>query len=453
MADSSSKTDKAAEKAARERFAAAMQQIEEGAFRFGSKLRGQAGISLDDLMDPEGDSVRAMADVEGDAGALALSLPLELITFETWLLGQVGDEDELDLDIGSHREHWFNFGCCIGEALRKRHGGHWLIAGDDPKTWRMGFSKILLETAPFMFAEALLRVGASAGKQFVREIERLRELHVAQADKDGGKATDKFSPQHYIRLHTIPLGQWMVMDLRLMTRLWAQAAAKDLVKQVRVNGKRLGPQNEPVVQQILDALGKLDQDKPAGAQVQDRGLFEAISQIVALRRTSAPLAMDVLEQFVMPAVHMGVPDRFPPVDDEDLEHLRKGWELFAVFIDMVPFKHQANDEGFLGVVPHDELGTPYADRKNLEVGKGDWVVLNPKRFSQILLDFDAKKLLAKFDDFAAYMRQHPGAPRRPDNGRFLAETVVNGVQDFRNCVVAAGKEGMALLFRMLPPPG
>lgn len=448
MAD---KSDKAAERAARERFERSMEAIKEGVYKFSSKLRGQSGVILDELIDPKGDAIAHLADVEGDAGALALAMPLDLITFETWLFGQIGDADELDLDINAHKEHWFQLGSWIGETLRQRHGGHWLMPGEDPHAWRMGFSKILLETAPFLFAEALLKSGPGAAKQLLSEIERLRQLHVAQEDKDGGPI-DRFVPQHYIRLHTVPLGQWMVMEMGLLDRLWARATTRDLVKQVRVQGKRLGPQNAPVVEQVAKALEQLDENKPAAQQVNDRGLYEAVAQIVALRRTSSPLAVDVLEKYVLPAMHMGVPNSFPPLDDDDLDNLRKGMELFAVFVDTVPFRFQAEDEGFLGVIPHDALRTPYGDRRNLEIGKGDWVIVDARKYREMLLHADPKRLLDKYDEFVKYVNSNPSAPRRKDNGRMLAETTAGGLAELKACVAAAAKEGHELLFRMLPPP-
>jgi hypothetical protein len=167
----------AAEQAARERFERAMAELREGAHRFSSKARGEADLVVEELIDPEGESVQLLAEVEGDAGALALAMPLDLITFDTWLFGQVGDKDELDLKDEAHWHVWFDFGAWIGETLRRRHGGHWMMLGDDPHTWRIGFSKIFLEIAPFVFSEQLLRMGSGATKKMVTEIERIRLLH------------------------------------------------------------------------------------------------------------------------------------------------------------------------------------------------------------------------------------------------------------------------------------
>lgn len=429
-----------------------MTELREGTYRFASKVRGQADIIVEELIDPDGETVLSLADVEGDAGALALAMPLDIITFETWLFGQIGDQEELDLELDSHWQTWFNLGAWIGETLRRRHGGHWLTMGDDPKTWRLGFSRVSLEIAPFHFADQLLRLGSGAAQRMITEIERLRLMHEEQKERDNGQDIDRFSAQHYVRMHTIPLGQWFVLDLELLARLWNRAATRDLIKELEKSAKRLGSQNQPLIDSLVQALRKADPQKPLAQQGPDRALFEAISQIIALRRTTVPVAMDIIERRVLPAMHVGLPDKFPPLDTEDLAALRNGAEFFDLFVDVVPHKYQADDEGFLGMIPREDLSTPYGDKKTLEVGRGDWVIINPRRFKEMLLEFDSKRMLDKYDEFVAYVRSNPKAVRRRDDGRHVAETVTRALADLRATVVTASKDGHALLFRILPPP-
>jgi hypothetical protein len=544
----------AAEQQAKERFERAMTELREGAYRFSSRARGQSELIIEELIDPEGDTVASLAE-DGDPGALALAQSLELITFDTWLFGQIGDRDALDLKAEEHWEVWFTFGAWIGETMRRRHGGHWLLMGDDPHTWRIGFSKIFLEIAPFVFAEQLLRMGSGATRKMVTEIERIRQLHepdpaiTARVPFEEGKAEihpqavpmleeiarylidsdhitlleveghaaegepdadalskrraeaikaflverrvdakrleahgygadhprenpeasrrvefdvlehkerrllDRFLAQHYIRLHTVPLGQWMAMDFQNLAKLWNEAPVEKLIAELKEKGPRLGPQNMQVVEQVIAALSRAKQDQPVAKQTNDRGLFEAIAQIIGLRRATAPIAIDILERVVMPALHVGIPDKFPPLDEDDLANLRKGVELFAFFTEVNPHKFQADDEGFLGTIPHDQLTTPYADRNVLEIGKGDWVVVNPAHFIPMLQEFDPQKLLDKYDEFVKYVRSIPEAPSRRDDGRMLAETAVRALADLKACVAVAAQNQDALLFRLLPPPG
>ena len=142
-----------------------------------------------------------------------------------------------------------------------------------------------------------------------------------------------------------------------------------------------------------------------------------------------------------------------PLDKDDLSLLRKGMDLFPFFVEVVPHKYQADDEGFLGVIPTEDLSSPYSGGKStLEVGKGDWVIVNPKRFKQMLLEFDTKRMLTTYDSFVKYVRSNPKAPRRRDDNRHLAEQVARALADLRAAVVASSKDGNSLLFRMLPPP-
>jgi hypothetical protein len=440
----------AAEEKAKERFEKAMVELREGSYRFASRARGQSELIIEELIDPEGETVESIAEIDGDAGAVALSQSLELITFDTWLFGQIGDKEELDLKAEEHWDVWFTFGAWIGETIRRRHGGHWLLMGDDPHTWRIGFSKVFLEIAPFVFAEQLLRMGSGATRKMVSEIERIRQLHEDQ--KDAGQL-DRFLAQHYIRMHTVPLGQWMAMDFSGLAKLWNEEPVAKLIEVIKERGPRLGPQNVQIVEQVVGAISRAKQDEPLAKQTNDRGLFEAVAQIVALRRATQPIAIDILERVVMPAMHVGLPEKFPPLDEDDLATLRKSIELFAFFVDVVPHKYQADDEGFLGTIPHEQLTTPYADRNVLEIGKGDWVVVNPQHFAPMLIEFDPQKLLDKYDEFVKYLQTVPDAPRRRDDGRMLAETAIRSLADLKMCVATAAQNSDALLFRLLPPPG
>jgi hypothetical protein len=451
----SSKQLAEAEQKAKERFEKAMTELREGAYRFSSRARGQSELIIEELIDPEGETVASLAESEGEGspGAAALSQSLQLITFDTWLFGQIGDKDALDLKTEDHWEVWFQFGAWIGETIRRRHGGHWLLMSDDPHAWRIGFSKVFLEIAPFVFAEQLLRMGSGATRKMVTEIERIRQQHHEQQERDKGQEIDRFLAQHYIRLHTVPLGQWMAMDFAGLAKLWNEEPVAKLIEQLKEKGPRLGPQNAQIVEQVVAALGRAKPDQPVAKQTGDRGLFEAIAQIIALRRATAPIAIDILERVVMPAMHVGLPEAFPPLDEDDFANLRKGIEMFAFFVEVIPHKHQADDEGFLGSIPHEKLTTPYADRNVLEIGKGDWVVVDPSHFAPMLQEFDPQKLLDKYDDFVKYVRSLPEAPNRRDDGRMLAETAIRALADLKACVITAAQNKDALLFRLLPPPG
>lgn len=429
-----------------------MVSLREGAYQFGQRSREGCDVVLESLIDPDGETVQSLAEVEGDVGAVALAQSLELIQFDTWLFGQIGDKDELDLNDEHHRTTWFSFGAWIGETLRRRHGGHWLLLGEDPHGWRIVFSKIFLEIAPFVFAEQLIRMGSGATRKMVTEIDKVRVQHSEQEAKDG-RAVDRFNPQHYIRYHTVPLGQWLQMDFAALAKLWNEAPARDLVAAVREAGPRHGPANAPLVERLVQALSGAKQDKPLVEQTRDKSLFEAVAQIVALRGATQPLAIDILERIVMPAMHVGIPDTFPPLDADDFAQLREGMEPFAFFVDVVPHTFAADDTGLLGSIPSTQLQTPYGEKTTLEIGKGDWVLVNAGHLAPMLKDLDPQRLIDKYDAFVKYVGEQPDAPRLRNDGRALAELSVRALAELRACVSATMNAQHALVFRLLPPPG
>ena len=433
-------------------------KIEEAVAKVGSASRSftaraasQAGVDVKDLLDPNGEAVASLVDVEMSPGAAALALPIDLITFETWVLGHLGDRDEFDLDVNTHREVWFGLGAWIGEALKARHGGFWFIPAEDPHSWRIGFSKILLEIAPHAFAEKLLVAGQGLGKRLLSEIERIREMHEEQARADGGKPRDRFNPQHYARLHTVPLAQWIVLDMARLAHAWTRMPAKELSTAIADATKRMPRENAPLLERIVEALGNLEEDKPAGEQVQDRGLFEAVGQVVAMKRGTAPVAVDVVEKFVLPALHIGVPEKFPPLDDDDRGAIGRGTDLFAVYVEACPYAVQAQEGGLLGVFGQEDLGSPYPDKQNIDISKGDWVIVNPARVRNLLERFDPKRMLGAFDRFVDYVTKQENIPRVREVGRDLAESAARALGDMKSLLGVLDKQS-ALVFRLLPPP-
>ena len=137
----------------------------------------------------------------------------------------------------------------------------------------------------------------------------------------------------------------------------------------------------------------------------------------------------------MPAMHVGMPEKFPPLDEDDLANLRKGIELFAFFVEVIPHKFQADDEGFLGTIPHEQLTTPYADRNVLEIGKGDWVVVNPGALHPDAAASSIRRSCStSTTSSSSTSATIPDAPRRRDDGRMLAETAVRALADLKVCV-------------------
>jgi hypothetical protein len=180
-------------------------------------------------------------------------------------------------------------------------------------------------------------------------------------------------------------------------------------------------------------------------QTNDRGLRR--SHIAALRRATAPVAIDILERVVMPALHVGMPEKLRR-STRMTSATSAGIELFAFFVEVVPHKYQADDEGFFATIPHEQLTTPYADRNVLEIGR------RLGRRQPGALHPDADRVRSREDarevrrvrDVPAHDAGCTAAPRRRTHA---AETAV-ARRRLPQCVSAA--RTTTLLF-LLPLPG
>jgi len=86
-----------------------------------------------------------------------------------------------------------------------------------------------------------------------RDANRRVEFNVTKAETR--ELLDRFLAQHYIRLHTVPLGQWMSMDFANLAKLWNEAPCSQLIAELKEKGPRLGRQNPQIVDQVRTSGG------------------------------------------------------------------------------------------------------------------------------------------------------------------------------------------------------
>jgi len=240
-----------------------------------------------------------------------------------------------------------------------------------------------------------------------------------------------------------PVGQWMSMDLGRVMTLWNVEPAATLIAAVHENGPRLGADNASLVEQVASAIARGRLNQPIGKQTVDRGLFEAIAQIVGLRRATAPVAVDLLERIVMPTLQIDATAAVLPPTLGDASKPQTGVELFELFVARA--SKRTVMKGLLGAIPDTDLSTPYADDKAIKVGDGDWVVVAAAPLAARLENYDSRKLVAQYDRFVDRLKLR-------DNDRVLVETSARALADLAACVAIAVQNREALVFRTLPPP-
>lgn len=236
---------------------------------------------------------------------------------------------------------------------------------------------------------------------------------------------------HEVRLGQ-PVGQWMAMDLGRVTKLWSAEPASALIAAVKEDAPRLGSETAAIVEQVLAAMAKAAPDVPLGTQTSDRGMFEAVAQIVGLRRATSPVSIDLLDRVVLPALQVS--------SATPTSKAGTGVELFEAFVGT-----PAKVEGLLGAIPEAELSAPYTDGKPIAVLAGDWTVVATPGLATRLAGYDQRALIAKYDRFVERSNQR-------DDDRVLVDLTGRALAELAECVVLAVKHRHTLVFRVLPGP-
>ncbi len=240
-----------------------------------------------------------------------------------------------------------------------------------------------------------------------------------------------------------PAGQWMSMDLARVRTLWDAEPAATLIAAIKEEGPRLGADNASIVEQVASTLARARQDEAIGKQSSDRGLFEAIAQIVGLRRATAPVAIDLLEQVVMPVLHIDPNTEVSWQPSDDAAKPQTGVELFERFVEGA--RKGGPVKGLLGAIPDADLRTPYPDGQWGNVVDGDWVIVASAALASRLTSFDAQKLDAQYERFLERLKVR-------DDDRVLVDVSRRALADLAALVATAGQNKDALVFRTLPAP-
>ena len=239
-----------------------MTELREGAYRFSSRARGQSELIIEELIDPEGETVESLAEVEGDAGrararAVARADHVRHVAVRPdrrqgrarpqgrGALGGLVHVRRVDRrdDAPPPRRPL---------AADGRRSAHVAASGSRRSSSRSRRSCSPSSCCAWARARRARWSPRSSASAAPRR---------AEASATTGKSLDRFLAQHYIRLHTVPLGQWMSMDFANLAKLWNEAPVEKLIAELKEKGPRLGPQNAQIVEQVVAALSRAKQDR------------------------------------------------------------------------------------------------------------------------------------------------------------------------------------------------
>jgi hypothetical protein len=110
---------------------------------------------------------------------------------------------------------------------------------------------------------------------------------------------------------------------------------------------------------------------------------------------------------VMPLLFVGVPQTFPPLDEEELAAAKQGVNPLFIFLESVPFQFKApEEEGLLGAFPAAGLAMPHPGFK--ATGQLRLVKVPLDAVKEPLSKFDPAKTRDALKRFEAYLREKTG---------------------------------------------
>ncbi len=159
--------------------------------------------------------------------------------------------------------------------------------------------------------------------------------------------------------------------------------------------------------QIVMSLQRLDPSKSLADQVERAPrLVELMAHMVATVGGTGCAPEEFWAEIVLPLLFIGVPQQFPPLDEEELEAYSKGAEPLALFVDVVPHAHKAPEEGLLGAFEMTDIGLPHPSFS--KVGALRLIQINPSRIKGLLEQFDPAKTMDAVKRFAQYLAEKSG---------------------------------------------
>ncbi|MEN9796593.1 MAG: hypothetical protein RL653_289 [Pseudomonadota bacterium] len=343
-------------------------------------------------------------------------------------------------------------GLCAAFAQRlgQETGAFWFPNRDTMEGASLGFPDALVTLSPF--GEVMNALGrANLGQ--LEEVSKTIRVQLAQVKFSGTGGQRRLTPDLYVRLFDAGFVQLLVLDGKKANEAW-QSTPDKLSRDIRDALSRAGKELPPELRQQLQAqlVGALDQ-LPRDAQLIDlapRGavrLVELMGHLFGTARQSGSAPEEFWSQFIFPLLHVGAPDTFPPMDDEELEALRQGAEPLMLFLEVVPYATPSVEDGLLGEFSQEELKLPHEKLAN--VAPLRMVRAEMARFAGLLRSFDAAKTRASLQAFTQYAEEKAGAKARssPEADQML-EAALAVLSDLRSAVESAPPDAMLCVRRL-----
>lgn len=331
----------------------------------------------------------------------------------------------------------------FAQRMNAEHQAFWFPNRDSPEGATLGFPEAIIMLSPFGAVMDSMSQGKLAkldelGADIRRSLGQVR-FNGQAAMSLGGQP--KLGPPDYQRLFDPGFLQFVVLDPAKSQQTFdskPDALARDVKDAL---GRTQPPLPQEARQQfegqIVMSLQRLEAGKPLSEQV-DRAprLVELMAHMVATVGGTGCAPEEFWGEIVLPLLFIGVPQQFPPLDEEELEAYKQGAEPLALFVDLVPHAHKAPEEGLLGTFEMTELGLPHPSFS--KVGSLRLIQVNASRIKPLIEQFDPAKTQDVLNRFTQYLAEKAGKPAQESpQGKEMLQAALMLLTDLKRSVTTA----------------
>jgi hypothetical protein len=337
----------------------------------------------------------------------------------------------------------------FGARLMKEAKAFWFPNRDALEGANLGFEEALVMLSPF--SAVVDALGSS-------QLERLEQIAVdirrsiaqVRFQAAPGQPPVRLGARDYQRLFDPGFLQFAVLDPTRAKQAW-ESKPSELVREVRdALGRTKPPMPEEAKQQfeaqILGSLSRLEAGKPLSDQIElAPRVAELMAHLFATVGGTGSAPEEFWQGYILPLLFIGVPENFPPLDDEELEAFRQGADVLSLFAEVVPYSRRAPEEGLLGAIDVSALKLPHPAFQRVQAPR--LLQIDADAVLDLVKDFDADKTRDALNRFSAYLEEKSGAKaQESEPARQMQEAALLLLTDLRRALME--KKGQLMLRRL-----
>lgn len=314
------------------------------------------------------------------------------------------------MELPDHQMVAFALAYLLGERLAEADGGFWFPNRDTPENAMIGFPEAILTVSPLGAAlDALRKANLPGLDQIAQEIHRSIATVKFSPGAGGGA---RLQPEDYVRLFDPGFLQFAALDANKLKTAWdskPDRLAADLRDALgRISDKEMPKDAKAQFEgQIVGSLRRLDPNKPLIEQtLAAPRIVELIAHLFATSQATGSAPAEFWDEVILPLLFIGTPEKFPPLEPDELQAVEQGVDPLALFLDVVPFSTPAAEEGLLGAFPNEDLSVPHPSFAQLPSPR--MIQLKPERLIPALQSFDPAKVRDTQQKFLAYLQEKRG---------------------------------------------